>query len=295
MPAQQRSSSLISKQVSIQTAQKPQFTKHLQNLTVKQGNRAVFECYINGSPDTEVKWYKNSILIEPSTDYIIEFDRITGLSTLTILEVFVQDSGQYTCVASNNVGSESSTAWMVVKTPSPEKVVEMRESVRKIISAKFHEQPKTQPIRMGPIESTRIELPVSPTKPVEFFHPIQKSSVEVPAAPAVRLEPVDKQMTKPTLIEPLRNSDMVEGGQVVFECKIIGNPLNIKWYKGDTELKNQYRHRITYDEKTGVARLVITTVFEDDIGQYTCVASNPLGQVNTSSKLAPSSNFLFLI
>jgi titin len=114
MPTHPRSSSL-SKPISITPLQKPQFAKHLQNVTTKQGNRALMQCTIKGSPDTTVSWYKNGKLIEPSTDYVIHFDRVTGVSTLDICEAFPQDSGQYTCVANNPAGNESTTAWLVVK------------------------------------------------------------------------------------------------------------------------------------------------------------------------------------
>lgn len=114
MPTQPRSNSL-SKPISITPMQKPHFTKHLQNTTVKQGDRAVLHCVIKASPEIEIKWYNNGNPIEPSTDYIISYDRATGSCSLTIIETFPQDKGQYTCVATNPVGTESSTAWLVVK------------------------------------------------------------------------------------------------------------------------------------------------------------------------------------
>lgn len=115
MTPQARSSSLQSKSVSITPLQKPLFSRHLQNTTTRQGHRSVMQCTIKASPETTVTWYKNGKIIEPSTDYLINYDRITGVCTLEISESFPQDSGQYTCVASNTAGKESSTAWLVVK------------------------------------------------------------------------------------------------------------------------------------------------------------------------------------
>ena len=114
MPTQPRSSSL-SKPVSITPMQKPQFSKHLQNQTVRQNQPALMQCVVRTSPDTTVQWFNNGSLIEPSPDYNINFDRVTGLCSLRIADAFPQDSGQYTCVATNPVGSEASTAWLVVK------------------------------------------------------------------------------------------------------------------------------------------------------------------------------------
>jgi hypothetical protein len=114
LPTQTRSTSL-SKPISITPLQKPQFSKHLQNTTVKSGQRAFLQCIIKGSPDTSISWLKNGKPIEPSPDYVINYDRITGICTLDICEAFPQDSGQYTCMATNPAGSESTTAWLVVK------------------------------------------------------------------------------------------------------------------------------------------------------------------------------------
>lgn len=118
-------------------------------------------------------------------------------------------------------------------------------------------------------------------KPVEIIRAYQK----YPEAPAEKQPEPVKGDNKPRVLEPLKNLDLVEGGKVVFECRFQGSPLNIQWFKGDRELKNQYRHKMVYDENTGRARLIISTVLEEDADVYTCRASNSLGDAITSAKL----------
>jgi hypothetical protein len=113
MPTQPRSSSLS--KASLTPIHKPQFTKHLQNSTVTEGHMAVMQCIIKDSPNTEITWYKNGDLVQSSAECMINYDRASGLCTLKIPRAAAQDGGQYTCVATNVVGSESSTAWLVVK------------------------------------------------------------------------------------------------------------------------------------------------------------------------------------
>ncbi len=113
-PTQTRSSSL-SKPLSIIPLQKPFFTRHLQNLTILRACKATFQCEVRGSPDTDIKWYKDNKQIFPSTDYVIDYDRITGICRLSISEAYNQDGGQYSCVASNPIGNDSTTAWLVIK------------------------------------------------------------------------------------------------------------------------------------------------------------------------------------
>jgi hypothetical protein len=113
MPTQPRSSSLS--KASLTPIHKPQFTKHLQNSTVNEEHTAVMQCIIKDTPNTEISWYKNGDLIQSTAECMINYDRASGLCTLKIPRATAQDGGQYTCVATNVVGSESSTAWLVVK------------------------------------------------------------------------------------------------------------------------------------------------------------------------------------
>ncbi len=106
---QPRSASLNqSSSAQIQPSQKPQFVKHLQNQTIKQGNRALMQCIVKATPDTDVKWYHNGNqinLTSYSPRFPVTFDKFTGLCSLTILDASPKDAGQYTCVATNPAGT----------------------------------------------------------------------------------------------------------------------------------------------------------------------------------------------
>jgi hypothetical protein len=57
----------------------------------------------------------NGALIESNNNYVMAYDFYTGLCTLSIASAVPTDSGQYTCLVSNCVGSESSNCWVVVR------------------------------------------------------------------------------------------------------------------------------------------------------------------------------------
>ncbi len=96
------------------------------------------------------------------------------------------------------------------------------------------------------------------------------------------------QMIRPRVVEPLKSAvEFVEGGPAVFECRVEGNPLTVRWFKGPHELFNQFRYKMLHDPQTGVCRLVIGTVLDDDAGEYTCRISNPIGEDATTSVLTP--------
>lgn len=270
LPASEPRKSSSSKPISIQPVQKPHFKKHLQNTTAQQGHPIVLNCIIQSSPDIDIKWYSNGNLIQPSTDIIISFDAETGDCTLRIVEVYPEDSGQYTVVVTNSAGSESSTCWLIVKEPSPQRnqVVQPIEPVRRSVSSRPSES-KPSPLNLGPIKSSRVE----PTeqKPVEIIRAYQKY-------PDTGI---------PKVIEHLNDTILVQGGQVFFQCRFDGHPLKIQWYKGDREITSQYRHRMSFDDKTGTARLCISTVLEDDADVYICRAYNDLGEAFTKASLVP--------
>ena len=41
----------------------PVFSKSLQNQTAEVGGKANFRCYVSGSPNPDIKWYKNGKII----------------------------------------------------------------------------------------------------------------------------------------------------------------------------------------------------------------------------------------
>jgi hypothetical protein len=164
------------------------------------------------------------------------------------------------------------------------------------------EQPqKNYPLRFGSIESTRVENLPYPSEPpkntVEIVRAYQKYSSgdsqpqdqsypKYPSGSQQPKTPMDPTaVTMPKILDPLRDANLVEGGHAVFECRVQGQPLSIQWFKGETPLKNQFRHKIFFDEPSGIARLVISTVLEDDADVYTCRITNSVGEAVTSARL----------
>lgn len=64
-----------------------------------------------------MKWYKEGNEIEPNGAEGIEisFEAGVGVATLAIRQVSLRDSGRYTCVARNVIGSCSSSATITIQ------------------------------------------------------------------------------------------------------------------------------------------------------------------------------------
>ncbi|KAK9541860.1 hypothetical protein VZT92_001878 [Zoarces viviparus] len=91
----------------------PVFTKSLQDLLASEGQLVVLECRVKGVPSPRVDWYREGKTIEDSPDFRILQNK--GICTLVIAEVFPEESGMFTCTASNNYGTVSSAATLRVK------------------------------------------------------------------------------------------------------------------------------------------------------------------------------------
>uniref|UniRef100_A0A8D2N5B8 Myopalladin n=1 Tax=Zonotrichia albicollis TaxID=44394 RepID=A0A8D2N5B8_ZONAL len=96
----------------------PVFTKMLQDISASEGQLVVFECRVKGAPSPKVEWYREGTLIEDSPDFrILQKSMFLEICTLVIAEVFSEDSGSFTCTASNKYGTVSSIARLTVKAP----------------------------------------------------------------------------------------------------------------------------------------------------------------------------------
>ncbi|XP_036431172.1 myopalladin [Colossoma macropomum] len=99
----------------------PVFTKNLQDLLAFEGQLVVLECRVKGVPSPKVDWYREGMLIEDSPDFRIlqkkprSMAESENICTLVIAEVFLEDSGTFTCTASNKYGTVSSVAVLMVK------------------------------------------------------------------------------------------------------------------------------------------------------------------------------------
>lgn len=69
-----------------------------------EGDNAVLSCTVHGHPTPTVSWMRDHRLI-PSSNHFVGHDAAHRY-TLTLENVSEPDFGEYTCDASNNLGSE---------------------------------------------------------------------------------------------------------------------------------------------------------------------------------------------
>lgn len=92
----------------------PEILEPLQSFVVREGETVVLSTQIVGNPTPTIAWYKDG---KPLKDLKPQQDG--HINTLTIIQPQLEDTGEYSVVASNNLGKAETQATLVVeKIPS---------------------------------------------------------------------------------------------------------------------------------------------------------------------------------
>ncbi|KAL3986033.1 Immunoglobulin I-set domain family protein [Acanthocheilonema viteae] len=116
--------------------------------------------------------------------------------------------------------------------------------------------------------------------------PGAKSVANSPAPPQTPIGP-----SAPIFLKDLKNSPLKPGSQIILEARVVGCPEpQVEWLKNGSLLDN-YRAKTEYDSRTGICALIIPQMFADDIGEYTCRATNAHGIAESSAQLMSRDEF----
>lgn len=95
------------------TGQPPTFSVQIQPVRCSEGGEVLFSYKASGDPAPDVKWFKGAFQIQPSRNCII-IANPDGSGHVNMKNVKQEDSGLYTCKASNQFGEASCSAELVV-------------------------------------------------------------------------------------------------------------------------------------------------------------------------------------
>ncbi|XP_040002524.1 protein sidekick-1-like [Xiphias gladius] len=91
----------------------PTFTFPPSDQTVTDGNKALFTCQTSGAPKPAITWRKGLQVLASGSVQVPGFTLLQS-GGLQIQPVSFQDSGDYTCIASNSKGTINTTATLTV-------------------------------------------------------------------------------------------------------------------------------------------------------------------------------------
>ena len=100
----------------------PCFSKSLEPVNVTEGQEAKFIVEFEGDPPPAVKWFRYSFPVENSDDFKVIND--TNKSILIISKTCQDDSGIFTCLLENLVGSSKASTNLNVVEAGEEYIME---------------------------------------------------------------------------------------------------------------------------------------------------------------------------
>uniref|UniRef100_A0A8C6JZC6 Palladin n=1 Tax=Melopsittacus undulatus TaxID=13146 RepID=A0A8C6JZC6_MELUD len=266
----------------------PQFTQKLRSQEIAEGNKVLLECRVAGNPVPDVRWFCEGKELQNSPDIQIRSGS-GGLHSLIIAEAFEDDTGRYTCVASNSVGADSTSAEIFIEGASSTD----SESESLIFKSKSGAMPQAQK------KTTSVSLTIGSSSPksgvtTAVIQPISVPSQQVqsPTSGLHRLDGSKPMYSAPIFTKELQNSTASEGQVVVLECRVRGlPPINVKWFRQGIEVQDSPDFRIlqkkprSATEPEEICTLVIAETFPEDSGLFTCTATNEHGSVTSSAQL----------
>ncbi|XP_041866382.1 myopalladin isoform X2 [Melanotaenia boesemani] len=104
---------------------------------------------------------------------------------------------------------------------------------------------------------------------------------------SLELNVVEKEMKHPpNFVEKLQNMGIPEGTPVRMECRVLGMPPPVIFWKKDNETISKTKDRISMtQDATGYVCLLIQPTTKDDAGWYTVSAKNDAGVVSCTCRL----------
>ncbi|NWY04574.1 MYPN protein, partial [Nothoprocta ornata] len=260
--------------------QPPRFTQKLKSREVPEGTKVQLDCIVVGIPAPEVRWYCEGKELENSPDIQIiqEGDR----HSLVIVEAFEEDTGRYSCFASNIYGTDSTSAEIYIEGVSSS---DSEGETIKDEMDQMHVACKDTSCFPG-----YGKIPSVPAlSHVLFCNPQAQS-------PTNYLQGLDGRpiIAAPVFTKMLQDISASEGQLVVFECRVKGAPSpKVEWYREGTLIEDSPDFRILQKIMTmlwcfaeEICTLVIAEVFSEDSGTFTCTASNKYGTVSSVAHLS---------
>uniref|UniRef100_A0A8C9S1D9 Palladin n=1 Tax=Scleropages formosus TaxID=113540 RepID=A0A8C9S1D9_SCLFO len=259
----------------------PRFTQKLKSQEVSEGSPIRLECRVTGNPRPVVRWFCEGRELHHCPDIQISRDR--DLHALVIAEAFEDDTGRYTCVASNCLGADNTSAEVYIEGASGKGVAHRRDAAVKRLSgvsgssliAALTKRAESRSVSV----SAFVHMSGVTRTPQSLSHTHTHTHTLAEAA-----------CPKPNPL--LQDARAHEGQVVVLECRVRGTPpLQVHWFREGQQIQDSPDFRILQKKPRSAAEpeeictLVIAETFPEDGGLFTCTATNRFGSSSSAAQL----------
>ncbi|XP_013148822.1 PREDICTED: twitchin isoform X2 [Papilio polytes] len=285
-------------QESSETA--PAFTFQLRPRVMQARDTCKLLCCLSGKPTPTVKWYKDK---RELSKYDYNMTHSDGVVTMEIVDCRPEDSGKYTCVATNVHGTDETSCVVIVEGEVVS--AEQAQLAHKFLHSgdrRYIEKPlkpAPQPIitktkvTIDPPSKSQAQTPRPKYSPQSSIEPAKKkygaklgdsdstSSRSRSATKELVLPASDSSMCAPSFARALPGAVCArDAAPLLLSCSVRGDPdPRVEWYKDGKPLHSSDVVNLKY--KNSVASLAIAEVFPEDEGVYSLKAINSQGEVET--------------
>nr|XP_012418985.1 PREDICTED: palladin isoform X1 [Odobenus rosmarus divergens] len=270
----------------------PRFIQKLRSQEVAEGSRVYLECRVTGNPIPRVRWFCEGKELHNTPDIQIRSEG-GDLHTLIIAEAFEDDTGRYTCLATNPSGSDATSAEVFIEGASSTDSESENLAFKSNPGAMPQAQKKTTSVSLT-IGSSSPKTGVTTAVIQPLSVPVQQ--VHSPNSYLCRPDGAAPAYFPPIFTKELQNIAASEGQVVVLECRVRGAPpLQVKWFRQGSEIQDSPDFRILQKKPRSTAEpeeictLVIAETFPEDAGIFTCSARNDYGSVTSTAQLIVTS------
>ncbi|XP_041423263.1 obscurin isoform X2 [Xenopus laevis] len=260
------------------------FKKNLRDTVATEEEMVTLHCELS-KPATKVEWKKGHRLLKGSDKYTMKLEGLAA--ELSISDLNVKDSGEYTCVC----GDQETTANLTVnalpilfkeelsnkESPEGEKVAlccVLTKAPGHVEWRQGHKALKSSPKYEMRVDGASAEL---------IIHNLElKDMGEYTCV-------CGEQQTTAVLIvnalpthfkHGLKDENIKEGDRAILHCELSKPDVTVQWRKNSEDLVTSEKHILRQDGS--IAELVIPHLEEEDSGVYTCIC----GDVKTTSTLS---------
>ncbi|XP_053381213.1 hemicentin-1-like [Mercenaria mercenaria] len=281
----------VSQSVYLNVYTSPVFTSLPEDVVVKAGDPVFLQCSARGNPAPSVSWLTPRFgnIITSIGGVILYQNGSLGIPSATM-----DDTGEYTCLASNIVGMVKATSSVTVEVAPEMTLLPLSQGVKVGSRVFLHCQASGVP---DPTYSWSKDgegvITSTPQRQIYLnnslvIHSVTKQDEGVYRCLAGNDLGVTQAVATVTVTVPPRfttaprNITVQLGSSVQLQCIADGDPVPTqRWTKDDRQLVLDNNMEVTLDQ----SMLTITQIKETQFGKYTCTASNIAGTESVSAWL----------
>ncbi|XP_011878155.1 PREDICTED: muscle M-line assembly protein unc-89 isoform X5 [Vollenhovia emeryi] len=295
---------------------RPKLLKKLADQRLKEGETLKLTFEVSGTPDPEVKWYKDGE--EVSADARIKITRDSKRNEsydLTVTLLKGSDGGLYEVRAENELGFVSSKSKVIVMTPPhvvstdlTDRTIFETQNTKFVVQATGLPRPDVKwlkdgkPLRAGDRvrittsgESYEMDLSKATLEDEALYSCVLTNKLGEETVEGYLIIDTVDQLRKPRFTEPLNDVDVALKDNGEFKAVFTADPVpDITWYcKGheippdDSRIKWTITNGPAADKLTeSKVTLKIPKCTKEDTGEYTLKLKNKWGEAESSAFLS---------